>query len=292
MLDTEVTTLAKLFHRLIGRAMVNGSGSVISQERAISHVTGVNLMTVGNVHIALGDREGLRIEAEDNLLPYLETNVFGSQLEISNGEGAWLRPTRPINFFVTVKSLDSLTLSGSGHIRARDLAADHFRARLSGHGDIRLGKLTAHHAKMDLSGSGSLYVAASQVEQQDIALSGHGSLHLDHMDAQDADVRISGSADMIVGEGHVKTQRITVSGVGNYNASSVQSDTTEVRITGSGSVNVHVRDRLKVRITGVGSVYYAGEPAIEKSVSDVGRVRRIGFREAFMPDGRTGAPAH
>ena len=126
MPGTEVTTLAKLFHHLLGRVTVNGSGSVISQERTIGHVTGVNLMTIGNVHIALGDREGLRIEAEDNLLPYLETNVFGSQLEIGNGEGVWLRPTRPINFFVTVKSLDSLTLSGSGTSRRLTLRQSTF----------------------------------------------------------------------------------------------------------------------------------------------------------------------
>ena len=282
MPDTEVTTLAKLFHHLLGlpfsRVMVNGSGSVISQERAISNVTGVNLMTIGNVQITLGDREELRIEAEDNLLPYLETNVFDGQLDIRNGDGVWLRPTRPINFFVTVKSLDSLALSGSGNIEAPDLTADHFRARLSGHGDIRLGKLNARRAKMGLSGSGNLYVAGSQAEQQDITLSGHGSLHLDRMDAKDVDVRISGSADMTVGEGQVKTQRITVSGVGNYNAPGVQSDTTEARITGSGSVNVRVRDRLEARITGVGSVHYAGNPAIEKSVSGVGRVRPIGLQ--------------
>ena len=103
MPDTEVTTLARLFHHLLGRVTVNGSGHVISQERAISHVTGVNLMTVGNVRIALGDREELRIEAEDNLLPYLETNVCDGQLDLCNRDGAWLRPTCPVHFYVTVK---------------------------------------------------------------------------------------------------------------------------------------------------------------------------------------------
>jgi hypothetical protein len=267
MLDAEVTS-ARLFHHLFdllfGRVAVSGSGHVISQERAISDVTGINLMTIGNVHIALGDREELRIEAEDNLLPHLKTNVYDGQLELDNGDGVWPQPTRPINFFVTVKSLDSLALSGSGHIEAPDLTADHFRVRLSGHGDIRLGTLSARRAKLGLSGLGNLHLASSQVEQQDVTLSGHGNLHLDRMDAQDVDVRISGSANMTVGEGQVKMQRITVSGVGNYEAPGVQSDTTEARITGSGSVTVRVRDRLEAKITGAGSVHYAGSPVIEK----------------------------
>jgi hypothetical protein len=280
MLDAEVTSLAKLFHHLFdlpfGRVAVSGSGHVVSQERTISNVKGINLMTIGNVHITVGDREELRIEAEDNLLPYLETNVFDGQLNLRNRIGVWLRPTCPVHFYVTVKSLESLALSGSGRIEAPDLTADHFRVRLSGHGDIRLGKLNVRRAKMSLSGSGNLHVASSQAEQQDIALSGHGNLRLDRMDAQDVDVRISGSANMTAGAGQVKAQRITVSGAGDYDAVGVQSDTTEVCISGSGSVNVQVRHRLEARITGAGSIRYAGDPAIEKSVSGLGRVVSIG----------------
>ncbi len=259
MSDTRETTLADFFNHLLGLArgrVLNGSGHAISQDRDISNVTGINLTTVGNVYITVGDREALRIEAEDNLLPHLETKVHGGQLDIRTDNGVGLRPTRPINFYVTVKSLDCLTLAGSGNIEAPDVKAEHFQLRLSGHGDVRLGKLNAHIVQMSLSGA--------------------GNVHLDRMDAETIDVHISGSAGMTVREGLVKTQRITLSGVGSYDALNMQSDIAQVHVSGNGSINIYVHDRLEARITGVGSVHYAGDPAIEEYVSGMGRVRPSG----------------
>ena len=48
----------------------------------MSGVTGVNLATIGHLTIELGDTESLRIEAEDNLMEYIETDVRSGKLRI------------------------------------------------------------------------------------------------------------------------------------------------------------------------------------------------------------------
>jgi len=275
----QVTTPARVFHDwfslLLGRTSVHGSGHVCSEERAISGVTGIDLRAIGHVHITVGDREALRVEAEDNLLPYLQTDVLDGLLEFCNRDGVWLRPTCPIHFYVTVKSLSSLRLSGSGDIEAPDLAADHFQARLSGAGDIRVGKVSAGDVQINLSGSGHISLAGCQATRHAIQLSGQGNLHLDRLEADDVDVQITGAGSVKVREGQVKTQRIWLSGVGNYQAAGVQSDTTNARISGSGSTQIHVRDRLEVSISGMGSVHYTGNPVVQKSVSGLGQVKPV-----------------
>lgn len=54
---------------------VRGSGHVVERDRVVSGFSGVELATIGALHIEAGERKALRIEAEDNLLSYIETVV-------------------------------------------------------------------------------------------------------------------------------------------------------------------------------------------------------------------------
>ena len=126
-----------------GFGFVRGSGRVDTETRTISNVTGVELATFGDLTIAIGDKEELRIEAEDNLLPYFEISVNGGQLAIESKPGVSLRPTKPVNFYLTVKSLNTIMLSGSGNITAPDLEAASIVVTIDGSGNITLDDLDA-----------------------------------------------------------------------------------------------------------------------------------------------------
>ena len=197
-----------------GFTTVRGSGHVVAENRAVSGFTGVNLATWGNLQIQLGDPEGLRVEAEDNLIPYLETIVSGGQLEIRSQDGVGLRPTRPVNFYLTVKSLESIALTGSGNIVAPDLKADQFHVRLSGSGNMTLGNLYATDIEMRLTGSGKLRVVGATAKDQQITLSGSGDVELGNWNAAMVEVRITGSGGLAASSGVVKEQHVTLSGSG------------------------------------------------------------------------------
>jgi hypothetical protein len=258
-----------------GFSTVRGSGNVTTQARTVSGFSGVHLATLGDVQITLGDKEELRIEAEDNLLPYLETNVTGGQLEIHNRDGVWLRPTRPVKFYVTAKSLDSLAISGSGNITAPDFTADHVRLRISGSGNLALGSVQASDIEARLTGSGNLRAAALTAKSQRLDLSGSGDARLTQWQADTVQVHITGSGKVEAESGAIREQRITLSGAGDYRAADVSSVTTDARITGSGSMLVRASERLSAHISGSGSVSYAGHPKVETSITGSGRVRPL-----------------
>ena len=215
---------------------VRGSGKVVEEERSVSDFTGVALSGIGNLYIEVGDEEALRIEAEDNLLPYLETEVRGTTLEITTRENVNLLPLRPINFYLTVKALDTITVSGSGHAEAPGLQAEQFFATVSGSGSVKMAGLEAEALTATVSGSGGLDIAGGEVEMQDITLSGSGK----------------------------------------YEAKGMESAEADVRLSGSGSATVRVRDRLDVTISGSGSVRYVGDPTVRETVSGSGGVSQIG----------------
>lgn len=56
-------------------ARVVGSGKPASETRAVSGFHGVELAATGTLDITQGDKEELVAEADDNLLPLIETTV-------------------------------------------------------------------------------------------------------------------------------------------------------------------------------------------------------------------------
>jgi hypothetical protein len=216
--------------------IVRGSGSIAQEERDVRGVSAVELSNVGNLHIERGEREALRIAAEENLLRHIETNVRDGTLEIRFRRGSRVIPSEPIHYYLTVTELRSVAVSGAGNVDAPVLATDEFSARISGAGNIAIAGLQA--------------------------------------DA--LEVRISGAGNLSVDEGAVDTQEIRISGAGDYGARGLESRTASIVLSGLGSATVHVREHLDVQISGAGTVRYEGQPTVEKQVTGVGSVQRMG----------------
>jgi hypothetical protein len=199
-------------------------------------VSRVKLASFGNLYVELGDEEELRIETDDNLLRYIETDVRGDTLTIRHRRGIGLRPRRPIEYFLTVKALESVELSGAGNVSLPQLDA----------------------------------------ERLDVEISGAGSIDLEDLHADRLRVKISGAGDFAVEGGEVKDQEIAISGAGDYRARDLESDTAQLSLSGLGSATLWVRKHLDVHITGAGSVRYAGRPTVEKHVTGIGNVEALG----------------
>jgi hypothetical protein len=216
--------------------MVRGSGRVVEEKRQVSGFTGVNLAGIGTLYIELGAGEELRIEAEDNLMRYFETEVRNGMLRIKHQDRVNLRPQKPVSFYLTVKELDTIGVSGSGEIEAPGLSAKRLSVSVSGSGDVEMGDLAADALEAKISGSGSVDIAGGNVEKQDV----------------------------------------TISGSGKYEARDMESARARVRVTGSGEVTIRVRDHLQANIIGSGDVRYVGSPTVDKTVIGSGAVEEIG----------------
>jgi hypothetical protein len=239
-----------------GFGTVPGSGKVVEEEREVSDFTGVELETLGNLIIELGDEEKLRIEAEDNLLQYIETEVHGGELKIGHRHKVTLVPTESIYFYLTVKELDTILVSGAGNVKVPDLEVAEFSLNISGAGDVDMEDLRTNVLEVNISGG--------------------GNVDIEDLNADVLKVNISGAGDLYIGDGEVTEQEITISGAGNYKARGLESAEADVRVPGFGSATIRVRDHLEVKISGAGSVKYVGSPTVEEEVSGVGNIEQIG----------------
>src|SRR5262249_38638611 len=162
------------------------------------------------------------VEAEDNLLPYLTTEVHGSRLVIGTKPRTNLRPTKPIVFRLTVKNLESLALSGSGNIEAGDIDSKGFVADLSGSGNLTLGRVTAPRFKLQSSGSGDFKSQDVKTDEVRLDASGSGSRTINRLETKELNVDQSASGSIRL-SGRSDIQKIEMSGSGSYEAADLDS---------------------------------------------------------------------
>jgi len=239
-----------------GFQIVRGEGNVVAEDRLLPDFSRLDFLGEGDVYIEVGEQTAVRVEAQENLLPYLETGVEGETLRIGIRKGVELHSTKPIQFYVTVKALDFIRLSGSGNIFVKSLSASRFDANLIGSGNIRMEVLDTGRLELNLGGS--------------------GEIELDELSADEVNTDIIGSGDVRIHGGMVDAQEIRISGSGNYNTEEVSCRAANVSIPGSGSVTLRARDQLSISIFGSGDVGYYGSPVVDQTVIVSGSIRQLG----------------
>lgn len=190
---------------------VEGNGNVVDQPRAVGGISRINHGGVGTLIIRQGAHEELMVRAEENLLDYLHTETQSGQLTIWK-EGLTLRNNAPIEYHLTVTSLDRLELTGAGNVQGSNLDTGSLMLRLTGVGGVEIFELSATALEVETSGVGGVTLSGS-VHEQEIRLGGLGSYDGRHLTSSVADVTISrgGSATVRV-EDHLTA---TIRGSGN-----------------------------------------------------------------------------
>jgi hypothetical protein len=196
----------------VGTTGVMGSGVLAQEDRPVGGFSGLVMSAIGDVHITVGGAESLRVEAEDNLLQHIETFVQGGSLVIQIEQNIDIDPTLPIEFHVTVTSLDNIVLSGLGNIDAAGLNANQFTVTQSGFGSIEMTGLNATDLVVTLAGVGGLRISG-QVDSQTVTMSGAGSYDAEDLQSDTAVVVVNtfGSATVRVST----TLTVTVSAFGS-----------------------------------------------------------------------------
>jgi hypothetical protein len=234
-----LTSLLSLFVLVLSGcnvAAIRGSGHVVSETRVVSDFSRVELLGSGDVVLTQGNEESLKVEAEDNLLSHLRTEVRNHTLYLGltdeNGN-VILFPTQPIKFYVSLKSVEGLKISGSGNIDAQQVQSKQLALEITGSGNIAIASLTAETLQTAIHGSGQCELSA----------------------------------------GAAAEQKIEISGSGNYRGAKLAGQAVAVQITGSGNATVWAEDTLEARLTGSGDLHYYGTPRLTEHITGSGRVQ-------------------
>lgn len=212
---------------------VRGSGDVSSESREVSGFEQIKLRGSGSVIVEVTGTESLTIEAEENLLEYLTTDVEGGVLEL--GTSRSISPTEEITYRITAIALDALTISGSGDITALGVSGERLDVEISGSGDLRLPDVQVREVSADLSGSGAIEISGATDELR-VSISGSGDFEGSDLTADTGNVVVSGSGDAAVNV----TERL------------------EAAVSGSGTVRYYGNPTVDATTSGSGDIERAG----------------------------------
>jgi hypothetical protein len=213
-----------------------GSGNVISQTREVNGFNAISVDYPAHVLISQGNAESLKIEAEDNVLPGLKTEVKNQELRIyyKSESGKHVNPTKLPTITITVKDLSAVDFSSAGDLAINNLKTDNLSVSLSGAGNIKVNDIETKALSLNLSGAGS--------------------------------TSATGIADNL---------DLNISGFGDFKGKELSSKTATINLSGAGSATVRVDNKLNAQISGAGSISYYGSPQVTKQVSGVGSVHQV-----------------
>ncbi len=157
---------------------VTGSGTMIDETRELADFSRIELRTMGQVTVTIGEPVGVQLSVEDNLMPLVETNVRGGWLVIEAPPNTTLSPTRTIEINVTVPQLAEIKLSGAGLIQADGVTADSLTTSIPGSGNVILSG-TVDRQTVDVSGAGNYDASALASRDAAVTLSGTGNVVVD-----------------------------------------------------------------------------------------------------------------
>jgi Putative auto-transporter adhesin, head GIN domain len=220
--------------RFVTGKRIRGNGNVRAEQRTPGNFRSVASHGSFTVYVSSGPQT-LKIEAEDNLLPYIETYVNGSTLHVETKEDVWLRPSREIRVYVSSPDFESIHSFGSGDIIGQ--------AKITDSSSLKLAVSGSANIKMD--------VAAPAVAAE-----------------------INGSGDIDL-KGETKKFNGDIRGSGNVRAMDLKSEDATITIYGSGDADLFASMKLDVHVGGSGDVRYKGNPQVSSNIAGSGSVKKV-----------------
>ncbi|MGZ3763459.1 MAG: head GIN domain-containing protein [Mucilaginibacter sp.] len=217
---------------LLSLAAIN---AFAQESREVSGFNAVASAGPFNVHIKLDGTESVKVDADANIINEIETVVENNTLKIKFKDREFRRYNNihKADIYVTAKSLNALTNSGSGSIKVDGVInADNFKAVLSGSGNISAAVKSGDlHAV--ISGSGSIKLSGSTGDAN-FVVTGSGEIEGKELKTASSKAVITGSGNVYVEADKSVTAHITGSGSVIYSGNASVSDT---KYTGSGRVS-------------------------------------------------------
>jgi hypothetical protein len=204
---------------------------VITEQRAVSEIAEVEFTMSGQLVIEQNGSEALTIEADDNIVPLITTDMTGNKLTITTKPKTSFNTRNQIHFRLSVKNLNSIQSTGSGDTRMDSWNAANAKLEATGSGSMDMSGISTGSIAVLISGSGAI-AASGKAPTQDVTLIGSGRYDGRQLESASANVAVSGSGDALV----------------------KVSDSLDAKVSGSGSVRYIGNPRVITHDTGSGQI--------------------------------------
>lgn len=228
-----IVTVSLLSCNMSGES-VEGNGNLKSENRPVSNTAKILIVGGLDVFVEQG-KPAVRVEGDENILQYVETNAGNEWLEIKTRDHVNIHSAHPVKIYITAPEISALKVAGSGNITCNNKFS------------------SGRNMSFSITGSGNITA---------------------NVNSPVVNASITGSGNMYL-KGETRNADIEITGSGNYDSPELKAENAAVKISGSGDANLFADNNLKASIIGSGGVKYRGNAAVDKNIAGSGVVTKI-----------------
>jgi len=224
---------------------LNSGSNIITEKKDVKDFTMLDIGSAFEVDIKKSDTYSLTIEAEENLIDYIEVTQTGTSLRI------YLSPrhlftdftlaNRKMKAVITMPNLYGLALSGASKGTVTGFSSQaNLNLEASGATTLKLENMAAGNTQIEVSGASTMTgnLTAADVN---FVVSGASTLNL------------SGSATVMV---------VEISGASRADLEQFKTKIVTSEVSGASQATIHVEQALNVEVSGASSLYFVGNPTL------------------------------
>jgi hypothetical protein len=148
----------KVFNFPVSFGAEKGSGKMTTEVRDLTDFTSVDVGGVFQVEVTAQKDFAVEVEADDNLLQFIKTEVRSGQLEISMDKKVSTK--NPIRIRISAPNIEGIEASGVSHVTVTNLKNSDFSVDTSGASKLKLSG-EASNLTVEVSG-------ASEINAEDL----------------------------------------------------------------------------------------------------------------------------
>lgn len=174
---------------------IRGNGNVEKETRNISSFSAIDISSAFEIYLTQGNSEALVIEADENLMEHIITEVRGGILKIYVKGN--IRNVKTMKAHISFKMMDKIELSGACNIRGEGTYKfNDLDIEVSGASEIKMN-LTADKVYLDLSGASDIEFTGS-ANKLTIEVSGATEVYAQDFEVKECSINASGASTIKV----------------------------------------------------------------------------------------------
>jgi hypothetical protein len=172
---------------------ISGNGNVVKETRDVTGFTGVHVSSGIDVYLSEGDQYEVVVEADENLIEVIETDLKGDMLVVGTDQ-VNIRRAEAKRVHVTLPHLKELKISSAGDCKGQTpFHCGDLRLSISSAGDMSL-EVEADRIVLDISSSVDAKITG-KANLLDASLSSAGDLDAYDLEARSVEVNVSSAGD-------------------------------------------------------------------------------------------------
>jgi predicted DNA binding CopG/RHH family protein len=155
---------------LVLGSKIKGSGNVVTEKREISNFKAIDVSGVFNIVVVAQKDFSVEVEADDNLLPFIKTEVSGETLEIQRDKR--FSTKNSITIRISAPNIEEIENSGVSKIHLSNVANEFLEIDSSGASSV---KVEGTSKRLSLELSGASRIDASGLTAEKVSVDGSGA---------------------------------------------------------------------------------------------------------------------